>query len=71
MSLPDWNAQASLHRDGQLLQGRDRAFSDLVREVMRMRLPDAQYYSIMVGDLIFRYTEIKDIHNQPEFPKGK
>jgi hypothetical protein len=71
MSLPAWNTEALLHKNGQYLQGRDQPFVELIREIMRMRPPDAQFYSIMVGDEIFRYTQIEDIHNQPEFPKAK
>ena len=77
MSLPDWNAKASLWKEDEkgqnprLLQDRNGTFASLIRDVMAMHRPaDSQHYSIMVGEDIFRYDQIEDISKQPDFPKS-
>jgi hypothetical protein len=68
MALPDWNAEADVHRDGRYL--RAGTFVSLIREVMaKKRNADRARYSTMVGDEKFFSAKIKDISNQLDFPK--
>lgn len=78
MDTINWEAQATLHRLEQMqseprpspkyLEGKDGPFAKLIREVMGIRPPDRQRYSIMVGDKVYDAAAIEALHAQANFP---
>jgi hypothetical protein len=85
--MPNYDAKADLHRmqmndvkpghpnhPGPIFLN-DGKFSDLVKQVMAKRVPDAQLYEITTGleagfqKTVFKYPDIVEVYNRPDFPR--
>jgi hypothetical protein len=85
--MPNYHALADLHRIqmNDVKPGHpnhpgphflhDGKFSELVKQVMAKRVPDAQLYSITTSleagfhRIEFTYADIVDVYNRPDFPR--